>query len=63
LEIVFQLFDKGYEVIIDPRVFVYHEGGASHAIDIRPKSELDEIQQKNFELFKSRWPQYTKDWE
>jgi len=62
LEAVFQLFDKGYDVFVDPRVFVYHEGGATHKAKIRSKEELDTIRQKNFELFKSRWIKYTKDW-
>ncbi|MFX0073367.1 MAG: glycosyltransferase family 2 protein, partial [Candidatus Hermodarchaeota archaeon] len=29
LEMSFQLFSKGYDIYIDPRVFVYHEGHAT----------------------------------
>lgn len=62
LEIVFQLYRKGYDIFVDPRVFVYHEGGATHKANIRPKKELDRIRQKNWKLFLSRWPKYTKGW-
>ena len=62
LEIVFQLFDHGYDVYVDPRVFVYHEGGATYKANVRSQKELDKIQKENFELFMSRWPKYTKGW-
>jgi len=62
LEMVFQLFDKGYDVFVDPRVFVYHEGGVTHKANIRTKAELDRAQQENWKLFLSRWPKYTKGW-
>lgn len=62
LEMAFQLFDRGYDIYIDPRVFVYHEGSASHISGIRPNEELEKIRQENFELFKSRWPEQTKYW-
>jgi GT2 family glycosyltransferase len=60
LEINFQLFSKDYEIFIDPRVFVYHEGHAT--IKNIDKQEASKIDNENFNLFKSRWPQYTKDW-
>ena len=62
LEMAFQLFDRDYDIYVDRRVFVYHEGGASHIADIRPSEELEQIQKENFELFKSRWPEQTKHW-
>lgn len=60
LEMAFQLFDRGYEIYVDTRVFVHHEGGASHIDDIRSNKELEDIKKENFELFKSRWPEQTK---
>ncbi|MHA1129219.1 MAG: glycosyltransferase family 2 protein [Candidatus Helarchaeota archaeon] len=61
LEMNFQLYAHGYDIFVDPRVFVYHQGHATH--HLVDKAELDEISQKNFELFKSRWPEYTKNWD
>jgi len=61
LEINFQLYSKEYEIYIDPRVFVYHEGHAT--IKSREKEEAERINNENFKLFKSRWPQYTQDWD
>src|SRR3989338_7331965 len=43
LEVVFQLFNKGYDVWVDPRVFVYHQGGASHIKSIISLREEDKI--------------------
>lgn len=60
LEMNFQLYSHGYEIYVDPRVFIYHQGHASHKLV--GEEALDEINRKNFELFKSRWPDYTKDW-
>jgi hypothetical protein len=60
LEMAFQLYSKGYDIYIDPRVFVYHEGSASLN---KINGELREkINEENFKLFKSRWPKYTKHW-
>ena len=61
LEICFQLYSKGYDIYIDPRVFVYHEGNAT--LNLMDKEEMDKIYKRNFELFKSRWPEYAGDWE
>lgn len=60
LEMNFQLYTKGYDIFVDPRVYIYHEGGAS--VNIRSLDKKEGIYQKNFELFKSRWPKYTKGW-
>lgn len=62
LEICFQLYSKGYEIYVDQRIFVYHQGKASQIPEIIVKEERDKIYRENFELFKSRWPKYTKDW-
>ena len=51
LEINFQLFSKDYEIFIDPRVFIYHEGHATiKKIDkqeINPFSAAQEILKSN----------------
>ena len=60
LEACFQLFSKGYDIYIDPRVFVHHEGMATK--NKIPKVEREKIDNENFELFKSRWPKYAGDW-
>ncbi len=62
LEICFQLFSKGFDIYIDPRIFIYHQGGASQIPDIASEEEIKKYNESNFELFKSRWPKYTKDW-
>ena len=61
LEMSFQLFSKGYDIYIDPRVFVYHEGNATQ--NLIEKTKRDKINKQNFELFKSRWPEYAGDWD
>jgi GT2 family glycosyltransferase len=61
LDMSFQLYDHDYEIYVDPRIFVYHQGSAT--ADIRSKKEGDRINQRNFELFKSKWPDYTQGWE
>lgn len=61
LEMCFSLYKKDYDIYIDPRVFVYHQGNASEfAISKKTKDKMKKI---NYRLFKSRWPKYTKDWE
>ncbi len=61
LEICFQLYTKNYEIYIDPRVFVYHEGHAT--LNTLIKEEAEKINNDNFKLFKSRWSKYAGDWE
>ncbi len=62
LEMNFQLYKKGYDIYVDPRVFVYHQGGASQIKSIISSKKRDKRWKENFELFKSRWPKYTKGW-
>ncbi|MDR3642697.1 MAG: glycosyltransferase [Candidatus Doudnabacteria bacterium] len=62
LEILFQLYDKGFNVYTDPRVFVYHEGSRSQTPDIISKKDRNKYWNKNWKLFLSRWPKYTKGW-
>lgn len=62
LEILFQLYKHGYEVYLDPRVCVWHQGHASRRDDILPKPEAESADKRNYELFKSRWPEQTNHW-
>jgi GT2 family glycosyltransferase len=62
LEMVFQLYSKGFDIYADPRVFVYHEGSRSQTPDIISKKERSKYWNKNWKLFLSRWPKYTKGW-
>lgn len=59
LDICFKLYSKGYEIYIDPRVFVYHQGEATKVVEGEERSKL---WTKNFNLFKSKWKKYTKNW-
>jgi len=62
LEMCFQLYSKGWDVYVDPTVFLYHQGGASQIKGILHGKKKDKRWDENFELFKSRWPKYTKGW-
>ena len=62
LEMSFQLYSKGYDIYVDPRVFVYHEGRASQKPDIISNKDRDKYWKRNWLLFLSRWPKYTKGW-
>jgi O-antigen biosynthesis protein len=62
LEMVFQLYSKGFDIYADPRVFIYHEGGRSQTPDIISKKDRSKYWNKNWKLFLSRWPKYTKGW-
>jgi GT2 family glycosyltransferase len=62
LEMVFQLYSKRFDIYVDPRVFVYHEGSRSQTPDIISKKDRSKYWNKNWKLFLSRWPKYTKGW-
>jgi len=62
LEMVFQLYSKGFDIYADPRVFIYHEGSRSQTPDIISKKDRSKYWNKNWKLFLSRWPKYTKGW-
>lgn len=62
LEMVFQLYKKGYDIFVDPRVFVYHQGGGSQTPNIISKKDRKKYWTENYKLFQSRWWKYTKDW-
>lgn len=62
LEMVFQLYSQGFDIFLDPRVFVYHEGRSSQTTDIISKKDRKKYWEKNWKLFLSRWPKYTKGW-
>jgi GT2 family glycosyltransferase len=62
LEIVFHLFSQGFDIYVDPRVFIHHEGGRSQTSDIISKKTRDKYWNKNWEIFASRWSKYAKAW-
>lgn len=62
LEILFQVYDHNFNVYLDPRVFVYHEGRRSQTPDIISKKDRNNAWDKNWKLFLSRWPKYTQGW-
>jgi GT2 family glycosyltransferase len=62
LEMIFQLYSKGFDVYVDPRVFIYHEGGRSQTPDIISKENKNKYWDRNWKLFLSRWTKYTKGW-
>ncbi len=59
LDMNFQLYSRGYEVYVDPRIFVYHQGGASQMKGVIEGKERDAVWEKNFKLFVSRWAAET----
>ncbi|VVB79192.1 Glycosyl transferase family 2 [uncultured archaeon] len=59
LDICFKLYSKGYDIYVDPRVFVYHQGEATKVFEGEKRSKL---WTKNFNLFKSQWKKYTRNW-
>jgi GT2 family glycosyltransferase len=62
LEIVFQLFSQGFDIYVDPRVFIHHEGGRSQTPDIISRKTRDKYWNRNWEIFASRWSKYAKAW-
>lgn len=62
LEMVFNLYHKGFDIYLDPRVFVYHEGRSSQVPSIISKRDREKYWRKNWKLFLSRWSEYTKGW-
>lgn len=61
LEMNFQLYSKGYDIYLDPRVHIHHEGAITSS-KLFGKKKTNRIWARNFKLFKSRWPKYTKGW-
>ncbi len=61
LDMNFKLYTKDYDIVIDPRVFIHHQGSATRKLF--PEQEMDEVDSRNFEIFKNKWPQYTEGWD
>ncbi len=60
IDILFTLYKKEYNVYINPKVFVYHEGGASSFVLGKKKQER--IWDGNYyKMFKKKWESYSKD--
>jgi GT2 family glycosyltransferase len=64
LEMLYELHKRDYHVIIEPRVFVFHQGGAT-ANKIYSDKERKRIWEKNWRLFLKRWEskkKYIMEW-
>lgn len=61
LDMIFKLYDKGYNVVVDHRIFVYHEWGSTgKRLYGHPRRK--EIYDKNYRKFKKKWARHTKNW-
>jgi len=58
LEMLFRYYKNNYNVYIQPKVFVYHEGGASYKILGKKQKN---IWDKNYNKFAKKWKKYSKD--
>jgi GT2 family glycosyltransferase len=60
IDILFTYYKNGYNVYINPNVFVYHEGGSSHKF--LGKKQKKEVWDNNYnKIFTPKWRKYSKD--
>jgi len=61
LDMCFKIYNMGLNIVVDHRVFVYHEWGATgkriHGLEQREK-----LYKANFSKFMKKWSKYTKNW-
>tara|TARA_Y100000310_G_C20458934_1_gene704386 strand:- start:129 stop:842 length:714 start_codon:yes stop_codon:yes gene_type:complete len=56
LDILYKLHQKNYGVYIQPKVFIFHEGGATG--NNISKEKLDKMYDRNWKLFLKKWKDY-----
>jgi len=56
IDMDFKLYSKGYEIYMDPRVFVHHQLGSSSE-----HGPSRDIKNKNRLILRSRWPEHVDD--
>lgn len=62
LDMCFKLYSEGFNIVVDHRVFVYHEWGSTGK-RLYGSAKREAIYKKNFAKFKKKWSRYTKDWD
>jgi cellulose synthase/poly-beta-1,6-N-acetylglucosamine synthase-like glycosyltransferase len=59
IDLLFTYYKNGYNIYIQPEVFVYHEGNASHKL---LGKEKEKIWDNNYHrIFVTKWKEYSKD--
>ena len=59
IDLLFTYYKNGYNVYIQPEVFVYHEGNASHKL---LGKEKEKIWNDNYhKIFVPKWKKFSKD--
>jgi len=56
IDFCFTLYKKGYNIVVDRRIFIYHEWGSTGKRILDGKRE--ELYLKNFEIFKKKWKKF-----
>ncbi|MBW3020137.1 hypothetical protein KY334_02480, partial [Candidatus Woesearchaeota archaeon] len=56
LDMLYKLHEKNYGVYIQPKVFIFHEGGATGKLIDNEK--LDRMYDRNWKLFLNKWSKY-----
>lgn len=62
LDICFKLFEAGFDIYVDHRVFIYHEWGSTGR-RILGAERRRELYEANYVKFKLKWNRYTHDWD
>lgn len=62
LDMCFQMYEKGLDVYVEHRVFIYHEWGST-GLRIMGAEQRRAQYIKGYETFKKKWIKYTRDWD
>lgn len=62
LDICFKLFEAGFDIYVDHRVFIYHEWGST-GLRILGAAKRRELYEANYAKFKRKWIRYTEAWD
>jgi GT2 family glycosyltransferase len=62
LDVCFKLFEAGFDIYVDHRVFIYHEWGSTGRRILGPERRR-ELYEQNYVKFKIKWDKYTHDWD
>lgn len=61
LDTCFKIYEHGLNIVVDHRVFIYHEWGATGK-RIYGEKEREQLYNRNLERFKKKWSKYTENW-
>jgi GT2 family glycosyltransferase len=62
LDMCFRLFEGGFDIYVDHRVFVYHEWGST-GVRLLGAEQREALYLVNYDQFKARWHRYTAHWD